>query len=334
MNRISRFDTAKTLLMTCVVFAHAITFCPGPLSIKEFARFSVLGCSMPLFMFLSGWFSSPRPSTTSIARLGALFLVFNTLGNLVWSLSRGTPLHLFRLAIVMWYLLALVVYRLCLPLLAKVFPGRSLVVVAFALSWFAAYRPNTFGVSFVGRMISFFPFFALGFSISRDEHLGRVRDWILAEGTTSAGRLGHCLALGLILVAGAVFALWRGGVNPGLITRNVTFSPSGGGLQALQWRVAFQMLYLVMGTLFLKSCPLRETVLSRFGARTLPVYVLHPYVLVPVSAWISRCPALVSSPGRYAVMGGAAVLSLFFFHARFQSMILGTVSWIGYSKRT
>lgn len=177
-NRIFRFDTAKTVLMACVVFCHAVTFCPGPLSVKEFARNWSFGC---------------------------------------------------------------------------------------------------------------------------------------------------LVALILILATGACFSLC--GIQPGFITRNVTFSASGGGFRSVQWRIAFQILYLVMGSCFLKACPTHETVLSGFGRRTLPGYLFHPYVLVPVAALIANRPELTSWPVRYALMGISALATLFFFHPCVQSLVSGMVSW-------
>ena len=78
MNRIYRFDTAETILIVQVVFCHAITFCDGPLSLKEFARFSILGCAMPVFMFISGWFSKSELSIRSVLGLSTLCVICNT----------------------------------------------------------------------------------------------------------------------------------------------------------------------------------------------------------------------------------------------------------------
>lgn len=323
-NRIFRFDTAKTVLMVCVVFCHAVTFCPGPLSVKEFARFSILGCAMPAFMFVSGWFSKAKPSTRSIIQLCTLFVICNTVGNLVWSLSNGVPFRLFRLAVVMWYLLALIVYRLAMPVVSKV-PCAILAIGAFVLSWLAAFHPVDFGFPFLGRLVAFFPFFILGYVVSREQGLHRVRDWLLGNESPRNWSIGCLVALILILATGACFSLCR--IQPGFITRNVTFSASGGGFRSVQWRIAFQILYLVMGACFLKACPTHETVLSGFGRRTLPVYLFHPYVLVPVAALIANRPELTSWPVRYALMGISALATLFFFHPRVQSLVSGMVSW-------
>jgi len=317
MNRISRFDTAKTILMGRVVFCHALTFCPGPLAVKEVARFSVLGCAMPLFMFMSGFLSKPRPLKRSTIGLCLLFVLCNTLGNLVLSLSYGIPFDLFRRAPVMWYLLALIVYRLAMPFFSAI-PAIPLVAGAFVLSWSFAFLPTSFP-PVVGKLFAFLPFFVLGHVIARETPLKRFRNWITSGKTPFKNWFLYAFILVAIWTAGAWFALK--GIRPGFLTKNVTFTAFGGGFSTVQWRIVFQLLYVIMGICFLKLCPTHETILSNYGARTLPVYLFHPYILIPVAAFVSIHQELGPWFIRYAAMAFAALVSLAFFHPWFLAAI-------------
>lgn len=312
MNRIYRFDTAKTILIVQVVFCHAITFCDGPLSLKEFARFSILGCAMPVFMFISGWFSKSELSIRSVLGLSTLFVICNTVGNLIWAISHGTTFNPLLRAVVMWYLMVLIIYRLAMPILSR-FSSKTLVISSFFLSWCVVLLPVGLP-TIANRLIAFLPFFVLGYVVSREPRMKGVRAWISAE----PGKVVYACILVAILIAGAVFSIE--GIRPGFLTRNITFSISGGGMRIVLERFFFQALYIVMGICFLKACPIKKTCLAEFGARTLPVYLFHPYLLVPIAALVSNYQALSCWQIRYCMMGGAAIGSLLFFH-RFFSIL-------------
>ena len=156
MNRIYRFDTAKTILIVQVVLCHAITFCDGPLPLKEFARFSILGCAMPLFLFISGWFSKPKLSIRSVLGLTTLFVICNTTGNFVWAISHGTKFNFLHRSVVMWYLMVLIIYRLAMPIFSR-FSSKTLVISSFFLSWCVALLPIGLP-AIANRLIAFLPF--------------------------------------------------------------------------------------------------------------------------------------------------------------------------------
>lgn len=259
--------------------------------------------------------------------LGILFVLCNTVGNLVAALSNGTPFNPFKRSVVMWYLMALIIYRVAMPVFSRI-PGLLLVAGSFLLSWNPAFFRSDSLPPIVGRMFAFLPFFVLGHIVSRERRISTIKRWITSEW----GGSGYAFILAAILIAGAWFAL--AGIQPGLLTRNVTFATFGGGIRTVLQNLFFQAIYIVMGICFLKVCPIRETCLSKFGARTLPVYLFHPYILVPTAALVSRYSMLSPWQIKYSMMGLAAIISMFFFHPRIQLFISRIVSldiWHGRS---
>ena len=311
MSRIFRFDTAKTILMVQVVFDHAVVFGGGTLPLKELARFSILGCAMPLFLFISGFFSKPKPSIRSMFGLCILFVLCNTIGNLITTLSWGLPFNLFRRAEAMWYLVALLIYRGLMPMFARILTVL-LVAGSFALSWSPAFLPTCFP-PIVGQLLAHLPYFVLGYVVSSDSRLEDVKNWMTSSKSTY---VGYAFVLATILATGAWFALK--GIRPGFITRNVACVAFGGGFRTVIQRVFFQVLYIVMCISFLKLCPVHETPLSKFGSRTLPVYLFHLYLLIPVGTFVSHHPSLWPCFIRYSIMGFAAIVCIVFFHPHFQ----------------
>lgn len=242
-----------------------------------------------------------------------LFVLCNTIGNLNVTLSWGLPFNLFRRAEAMWYLAALIVYRVLMPIFAQI-PNALLMVGSLVLSWSPAFLPVS-SPPIVGKLLAHLPYFVLGYVVSHDSKLESSKKWI----TSSKSACWYAFVLAAILIFGALFALK--GIWPGFITRNVACVTFGGGIRTIIQRAFFQALYVVMSICFLELCPIRETHLSKFGARTLPVYLFHLYLLIPVGTFVSHHPSLWPWYARYSVMGIAAIVCLVFFHPLFQVLV-------------
>ena len=180
-SRIARFDTAKTIMMVQVVLLHSITFCPGNNAVKEAARFAILGSAMPLFMFLSGWVTKPMSSMRSLWGLCIVFALFNTIGNIIVCISHGSHFYLFQRAPVMWYLVALMIYRVISHLFAKC-RGELLFGASVILSWTGCFLPSDLNCPILGKVLAFLPFFVLGWIVAHDIRLYRLKQWILGGG--------------------------------------------------------------------------------------------------------------------------------------------------------
>ena len=314
--RIDRFDTANAVLMVRVILLHSlVTFCPGPYPIREAGRFVILCCSMVVFMFLSGWFFHRNAFLKKFCHFSFLFLICNTVGNTVVSLVYKTPFCLFKVAPGMWYMLALLVF----PLVFAVWPSKKqafLIPLAFLISWLACFFPADAASSPVGRLFGFAPFFALGHFVGHSPKTNAWRIWL----TSTENKAWYLTFLALVYLSGVFFAL--SGTLPGFLTRGVSFNTFGGGIRECLVRMGFQVLTLVMECAFLKALPESPSRISRLGSRTLPVYLLHLYVVIPVGAFVATHETL-HHPWfvRYSVMLGAAVFCLVFFHPLFSRIL-------------
>lgn len=307
--RSSRFDNAKLLLMVMVVSQHAfITYVDGPAMGREAVRFVLLGCTMPLFMFIMGFFTREGFNLRRSVRLFWLFAAFNTVGNLVaWLFGFSHRFGLFAVAPVMWYLGVAALYGIFSPVCCRM-PAFILLPVAFAMSWAPCFLPVGFASNFWGRFFGFIPFFILGFCVGRNKSVKSYLSYVLCNYS------GGGVVLLVVCVAGVAFAL--SGIRPGLLNVGVSHNVFGGDLNGMVKRMVFQFLAILMGGSLMAVMPSRELAITRFGSRTFVVYLCHIWIVLFAAAVARHFPALHPWYARYAVMAISVLMSLLLFHKR------------------
>ena len=154
--RIPKFDTAKFILIMAVVLLHAlVTFVSGPERFKAVVRLVLLGCTMPLFTFISGFFFSGTLSLRKLLRQSWLFICFNSLGNMfAWLLGFSERFNLTIIAPVMWYLGAIIIYEIVYSALNHV-DSRWLLVVSEVIFYSMSFLPYGFANLFGGGCLDF-----------------------------------------------------------------------------------------------------------------------------------------------------------------------------------
>ena len=234
-HRILRFDSAKTILMFLVLIQHCffsyfITYDFRDLS--EAFRFLCLGCTMPLFSFLSGWFMCKPASISDILRLGFLCVCFNICGNV---LARGAGVRAswipLALAPSLWYLWVLMISRIIVPVFSKI-PGSLLI--SFLTSWLVCFLPHHYGIALLGRFFGFFPFFMLGCVVGNDFRFTKIRSMLMVQ---KSGGIGTILLLAVLYLAGFLFTAY--GVNYRLVHDGLGHMTFGRGLLAVANRILF-----------------------------------------------------------------------------------------------
>jgi len=263
--RLAYFDNFKGLLISLVVLGHYLYAYAGtaPLNLAGTITGIIYTFHMPAFAFVSGFFSKSSRSAgaRSLFKLLSAYLIFNTLMLLYHYLFVGGAISLLTPMYSNWYLLALVAWRLS----AKYF-GRQkyLLVFSAAIALLAGFWPEISNIFSVGRIITFFPFFLIGYRI--DKNLLPL---------LARSRKKFVYFLGTILLTGCMAASYYL-VKSGIVTLDISLMGAyKSGFQSGA-RAAVLLLALFYITALLMLIPVKKIpVLAKWGRNSLAIYLAH-----------------------------------------------------------
>ncbi len=268
------FDNLKFILMILVVVGH---FSMKLTYIKEikYIMYFIYIFHMPCFVFVSGYFAKRmnaggRLRVEKIMSVFWMYLVFK-IGNVILSMifDRKVDLSLFKDSAAPWYLLALSIWYLLVPLLEQIkpyylIPGSFLLGLAVG---YLSHIGNTFSLS---RIFVFLPFFVIGFCLPK-ESLDKILNLRI-----------RFLALIFNLITFGVLVLGRDKIKPFL---NIIYGASSyskslkgyityGALIRGIWYLTAILLSIAL-MLLVPRCKLFFSVL---GERTMQIYMTHIWV--------------------------------------------------------
>jgi fucose 4-O-acetylase-like acetyltransferase len=263
-------DNAKFLLITLVVVGHAIE----PTTDSRIANavyFWIYLFHMPAFVLISGYLSksfdgSGRRIDKLLTTVAAPYLIFWCV-YAVQSASSGRSLPDGPLEPVWltWFLAALFVWRLTVPLWQRV---RRPFAVAVALSLVGG-LVATGEVLGMSRIISLLPFFVAGLLLEQ-RHFDLLRHtWVRVAGAAlGVATMAACYLY--LEQASREWIYWR----ESLVDRDVDLLPVG-----IPGRVLFLVLAFALTAALLALTPRRTTRFTRLGALTMYVFLLHGLVI-------------------------------------------------------
>jgi fucose 4-O-acetylase-like acetyltransferase len=272
------FDNVKFFLILLVVLGHIWEVFRSDSLAADAAYTVVYGFHMPVFVFVSGYFSRGFMRSTDKFRvifptLILPYAIFNVLYRLQLVFINGNDFRahdLFRPQFLMWFLVALVLWRLSAPLWSHL---RHPVAVSVALCLIAgSWSFNS--DSTLCRAAALLPFFVLGLTVSTERVAAlRSRGW-----TRWAGG-------GLLLAALPVAYVWESGkvlpkIEHGVLLWNRGYEHMDfSALEGMSYRVLALALAAVLGAAFLAAVPRGQAWYTRMGTRTMYVYLLHGLVV-------------------------------------------------------
>jgi fucose 4-O-acetylase-like acetyltransferase len=273
------FDNAKFLAIVLVAAAHAWEPLRGDSRGVTALYMTVYAFHMPAFVVIAGYFSrgfdgSPR----RVARLVTGVAVPYVLFQLGYTFFRrwldddpDTYVPLFEPNWLMWFLLALFIWRLTVPVWRAV---RWPLPLALALAAIASASSTLSGDLQIQRVLQFLPFFVLGLCL-RAEHLALVR--------RRAVRL-----LALPVFAGALAVAY--GVVPHVEYQWLYHRETAQELGEPWWAgvAGTPLLFgcsVVLTACFLALVPSRTTWFTALGAGTLYGYLLHGFLIQGARSW-------------------------------------------------
>lgn len=289
------FDNVKYLAVVLVVLGHAWHPLTGS-RLVDTAHLFVYAFHMPLFIVIAGYFSRRFATARGKVRrlvvgVGVPYLIFEAAYPLYTSMLGGnrfvwSPLSPYY---VMWFLLALLVWRLSTPLWQQL-RWPLPVAVALSLTSGAIQFPDPT----VTRTLGFLPFFVVGLLLA-DKHVRLLRT-----------RRVRVAAVFVTVAAMVTAILAEPHMNPEWVHYRWPDGEFGVSfLVAIVMRMVVLVWGLAMTGAFLALAPSRRMWFTDLGAASMYIYLLHGFVVLGVvyAGWY----AWVQERG---TVGGPAIVTL------------------------
>lgn len=304
--RDSFFDNVKFLTIVLVVVGH--TWAQLDVSKVESAGYLVVyAFHMPLFVFISGYFSRGYTRSTSkfrglVPTVVAPYVIFTLLyrGELYFMNGDFGIGSWLAPQFVTWFLAALICWRLSAPVWQHLrYPVTTAVVIAVFVGAWDMTDDGT-----VSRTLGLLPFFVLGLTIDPDRVNGlrdRTRWWMGVPVLLGAFVAFYVVIVGSIDSTVGGLLRWDGNYEQ----LKLSFVEGSAG------RLVAMALAIVLGGAYLALTPRRRTWFTDMGTRTMYVFLLHGLVIkvFDYTKLIDK-PVIQSPPGVVLVTLASVALAV------------------------
>ena len=265
-------DNIKVLLIFLVVFNHIIAFQLVKVDmVVRYVWYAITIFHMPAFVFMSGYLSKkPQDVLKNVKNL----LIPYILGySLTWYaniwLGKSMDYELLRPSgTVMWYVLALFIYRLTIEALGKV---RFIVPLSIIFALWAGTRPEFTTYLSSSRIVVFFPFFVAGY-LWKSDYTKVVRKfkgkWVLIP------------ISGLLLYAIPNFMM-ENNIPIDIFRGNHTYQLCGmDNITGMLIRLLMYLVSFVLVLTFLALIPDIKLPITFIGRNTMGIYFFHYPIMI------------------------------------------------------
>lgn len=272
------FDNAKFILITLVVLAHAISPLKGYFKEVETLWTVINSLHMPCLIFISGYFAKSyiKDGVVKTQRL-VTYVVYYLASQIAVSLFEYFVLGDVKISksflwprSSLWYLACLCWWFLVLPYISRLKPPYVLMT-AFICALIIGYDTKSGNIMSISRAVNHFPFFLIGYYFKKD--------WLY-----KFRNIWTQIAAVLIIAGIAIWTHLNLDMIPSrIITSNYNYYESQ--LQVLNTkptmflnRLIFYIIAIVLCACFMLLVPRGKAFFTRWGSRTLQVYILHRFL--------------------------------------------------------
>jgi fucose 4-O-acetylase-like acetyltransferase len=271
------FDNARALLIVLVVVGHSLqSFDSDKGYLGGAIATWIYSFHMPAFVLISGYLSrtyrnEPRQIRSLISSMLVPLLIFQVIHILLkaWLTGDAPEVQWFEAEWTLWFLLALVIWRLITPMLRVL---RIPLVFAVVIAVIGPLDPDLDATLTFGRVVGFLPFFVMGLLLTPEliEQIRSIRGRYVIGGAILA------VALGIAFATHEDFRL-------SLFFMSTSYD---GDDLSNHTGILTRLMVLVVGTIgtlaILLITPRGQHWFTAIGARSLSVYLLHAVLLMPV----------------------------------------------------
>ena len=294
------FDTMKYVLIALVVFGHTLASRKHA-SINHPLYVTMLLFKMPLFIFISGYFSKVKERHSyfqGLIKIFETFLVFHIIGVII-AVLKGEA---FSLQLILtpawpyWYLLCLVFWRLMLYFIdirKNNWNPIMVLAVSVLLAISAGFVPINKVFEFQ-RTFTFLPFFVVGVYASKYQYA-------FTETPSTSLRLFASLLLLFVFAVAFVIEIPQDELFLGRTSYYYLEVPV---MTGCIYRIIHLVMAVLMGLCVMALIPHKQTMASKLGQETLFVYVYHTFFVLALRSAIRNLhfPSNTISMVVYAIL--------------------------------
>lgn len=272
------FDNAKFILIFFVVLAHAVSPLKGDMPVVMTLWTVINTLHMPCMIIISGYFTKSYIKN-GFVRTERLFTYF------VYYLAAQIAFSLFEYFVLgktdmakslldpresLWYLVCLCWWLLVLPYVTKLKP-KYLLLFSVLLALIIGYDTKTGNFMSITRAINHFPFFLVGYYFKKE--------WFFKFRNVYTQIAAVVIAIGATVVT----YLNLDYISSRIITSNYNYYDSKLKFfdtipTMFLHRIIFYVAALLLCACFMLLVPRGKAIFTRFGSRTLQVYILHRFL--------------------------------------------------------
>ena len=274
--RDDRLDSAKGILITLVVLGHwleAANYWDD--SFIRFLLTAIYAFHMPAFIFLAGVTSKPDNVVKRIAVLASLLAIFQCLyyvylpfmdSNKEFGWTDPFWMLWFMLAMI-WWLIAIRFAR---------FPSRLVLLISIVIALVSGAIPAVQYVPALDRTLYFLPWFMAGYILGQS---------LFDKAASSGQTVTVALSLASLML---VSFMWYRGVGPAWLYGSNSFDVMEVSVgHGMLIRILLILVAIVMTWAMIASAGVVKDVFVKAGKRSLAIYLLHGFFILPATPWLS-----------------------------------------------
>lgn len=260
------FDNCKAWLILLVVIGHFIEPSYQDNTLLYVLKWFIFSFHMPAFIFISGYFSKRELTVGALLRkLAVPYLVYEMLYYFLYTciIHKPAKLDLLLPKFSLWYILALLIWRLITPYVKQI-PHHVILSVAAGLLIGCSNMPDNF--LSIPRILVYYPFFLAGMYCTRERITAlrtRTNRFLAAAGTM-------CFLAVLIFTDGyksLPVKIFYGRYNYEYLEQDI--------LTGILCRAACYGIGAFMTYAILVLMTEQKTFYSYIGTRTMAIYLFH-----------------------------------------------------------
>jgi fucose 4-O-acetylase-like acetyltransferase len=288
-------DNAKGILIFLVVLGHVIHVVkfggsagknlePSLFSnIYTVVYLGICTFHMPAFVFIAGYFDKATPDLRQILKTLLIpYLILQIAFTLfLFATQAGTfPIQITKPTHGLWFLLAMVHWRILLLMLAQVKHALPIAILISLLAGCISDIDEFFALS---KTFYFFPFYVLGHLI----HQKKLPFPLPLPKAKAKGAiiLSAVALLGVLFAGSRLFDIQTNKILKFLFSEAPYSAVDWGNLDGILARGLFYGTALVVGGAFFLIVPKTKNFLTRIGQNSFAVYVLHFYAIVSIERY-------------------------------------------------
>lgn len=266
------FDNLKFFLITLVVIGHVIEPLIINYSKAKLVYSFIYTFHMPLFAFVSGYFSKNKNGnhniTYKISNILVPYIIFQVLYclfNIYVLKAENFSLTFVYPYWITWYLLSLFIWNTLLPYFLKI---NYSIVLAIIISLIAGYDSNIGYYLSISRTITFFPYFLIGCYFKR-EYIDILKD-----------RISKPLSMLILIISilGTNFIISK--IDYKWFYGSFSYEQlNSTGLYGVFIKMCIYVLAIFISVLILVLIPKSKLFFTKLGSRTMPVYIFHGFIV-------------------------------------------------------